>query len=61
MQYLPLKYSESSLLGTPVTQQPCVCFSDSKTEFSFLGQNSTEHDSAFFISTIFFPEVANRV
>ena len=35
IQYLPLKYSESCLLGTPVTQQPCV-FSNAETDFFYI-------------------------
>ena len=49
IQYLPLKYSESCLLGTPVTQQPCV-FSNAETDFFI---SKTEHGSAFFISLYF--------
>ena len=59
MQYFPLRYSESCLLGTPVTQQPCVFFPTVKLNFLF--QKPIEQGSAFFVSTIFCPEVANSV
>ena len=53
IQYLPLKYSESCLLGTPVTQQPCV-FSNAETEFSWSKTDWTwlsifQYFSLFFV------------